>query len=291
MTVRILRGDIHLIELNTRLPFKYGIATMTSAPHAFIRVFVDVDGESSIGIAADHLPPKWFTKDPDKALDAEIDEMRCVIEHAVTASVGLEGPTAFDLCRQLADLQAIWGRNESYPPLLSQFGTTLVERAVIEAVCRAQQSPFSQLVRKNAFGIRLEQFDERLKGFEPADLLPERPLQHTIARHTVGMADPLAESEITDEERLDDGLPQSLGACIQRYGLVHFKLKVRGDLEHDVERLGQIAAVIQSHTNSNFAFTMDGNEQFRSLDDFRNFWNTISQTEQLSSFLGHQLFI
>jgi hypothetical protein len=27
------------------------------------------------GLAADHLPPKWFTKDPNRALGEEIDEM------------------------------------------------------------------------------------------------------------------------------------------------------------------------------------------------------------------------
>ena len=30
MTIDIRTGDIHLIDLPTRMPFKYGIATMTS---------------------------------------------------------------------------------------------------------------------------------------------------------------------------------------------------------------------------------------------------------------------
>ena len=38
MKIRILEGDLHLIDLQTRMPFRYGIATMTHTPHAFVRL-------------------------------------------------------------------------------------------------------------------------------------------------------------------------------------------------------------------------------------------------------------
>jgi len=60
MNLDILHGDIRLIELRTRMPFKYGIATMTRTPHAFVRLLVRVAGQESLGLAADHLPPKWL---------------------------------------------------------------------------------------------------------------------------------------------------------------------------------------------------------------------------------------
>jgi hypothetical protein len=65
MPIRILAGDIHLIDLKTRLPFKYGIATMTQAPQAFVRLHVEVEGRTAQGVSADLLPPRWFTKNPD----------------------------------------------------------------------------------------------------------------------------------------------------------------------------------------------------------------------------------
>ena len=82
MKIHIQDGDLHLTRLRTRMPFKYGIATMTSTPHAFLRLRVEGDGKSGIGIAADSLPPKWFTKDPARALDEEVADMLRVIEHA-----------------------------------------------------------------------------------------------------------------------------------------------------------------------------------------------------------------
>src|SRR5262245_30146550 len=137
MAIRILNGDVHLIDLRTRLPFKYGIATMTRAPQAFVRLTVEVDGRESTGVAADLLPPRWFTKDADKPLTEEIDEMLAVIDHAVACSAGITGPAAFDVWRQVFELQDRWGLERRFPCLLSQFGTTLVERALIEAFCRA----------------------------------------------------------------------------------------------------------------------------------------------------------
>lgn len=289
--LKITDCDIHLIGLQTRLPFKYGIATMTSAPHAFVRVRIEMDGKQTTGIAADHLPPKWFKKDPDQPLDDEIDEMLSVIEHAVETSIGLSGESAFNIWQQLDQQQTQWGTNRNLAPLLSNFGTTLVERAMIEAVCKATEKPFANVLQSNLLGIRLEEMEPCLQGCTPKDLLPAQPHQQVISRHTIGMADPLTDEEIADEDRLDDGLPQSLAACIQAYGLKHFKIKVNGNLEQDIDRVERIASVIEQHAPSDFAFTMDGNEQFRSLESFRDFWDTLSRTEQLRSFFNNLMFV
>src|SRR5713226_8343905 len=155
MDIRILHGDIHLTDLRTRMPFKYGIATMTSTPHAFVRLWVEIAGKVSVGIAADSLPPKWFTKDPARPLAEEIDEMLLVIEHALQTAIGLRGGSPFKVWRQLYEAQANWGHVERLPPLLSNFGTALVERALIDAVCRTANRPFAEVLRSNLLSIEL----------------------------------------------------------------------------------------------------------------------------------------
>lgn len=291
MPVKILNGDIHLIDLQTRLPFKYGIATMTQAPYAFVRIFAEVNGQESFGVAADVLPPKWFTKVPDKSLDEEVDEMLEVIEHAVDCSAGIAGESAFDIWRQLYESQSQWGIERGFPPLLFNFGTSLVERALIETTCKALGKTLSEATRTNALGIELDMFDERLSALQPDDLLPTEPLRRVIARHTVGMADPLEDSDITAADRLNDGLPQSLAACIQTYNLKHFKLKVSGNVDQDVDRLSRTAAIIQQFATSDFAFTMDGNEFFHSLDDFRHFWQNLRQSDRLARFFEQLIYV
>jgi hypothetical protein len=309
MDIHIHDGDIHLLDLRTRMPFRYGIATMTQTPHAFVRLRVEVGGKPAVGISADHLPPKWFTKDPDRSVDAEVAEMVRVIEHAVQLGAGVRAASPFDAWRQVHDAQAAWGRAEGLPPLLTQFGTSLVERAVIEAVCRAKGRPFHALLRVDAFGVRLGDIHPSLASRRVGDLLPDHPPSATNSvRHTVGLADPLTDADIPPAERLDDGLPQSLAASIRAYGLGWFKIKMGGVVERDRERLRRIAEIIRTEAigpfeealraqvpgagaeflqpmlRGKFGFTLDGNEHFRRLDDFRAFWEELTRDPELRTF-------
>jgi hypothetical protein len=289
--MKLDHGDIHLLDLHTRMPFKYGIATMTSTPHAFVRLVVEVAGRPSVGIAADHLPPKWFTKDPARPIADEVADMLRVIDHAVQLATGVHADSPFDAWRQVDMAQSAWGRREALPPLLTQFGTSLVERAMIEAICRASGQPFARLLRSDAFGMRLGDIHRALAGRTPADLLPQEPLSRIIARHTIGLADPLTDADIAPDERVDDGLPQSLVACIRTYGLRHFKIKVSGALDRDRERLGRVAQVLAEYAPADYAFSLDGNEQFHAVADFRTFWDELCRAAELRRFFEHLLFV
>lgn len=292
MRIRICDGDIHLTNLRTRMPFKYGIATMTTTPHAFVRLWVEVDGYRHVGLAADHLPPKWFTKDPAKPLADEVAEMLRVIKHALTRAISLEGDSPFTIWRELYQAQTEWGKVEHLPPLLSNFGTTLIERAMIEAFCRACGRPFAQVLRENLFGIQLGVIHPPLIGRRPAEFLPEQPLARIFLRHTVGLADPLVDADIAPADRCRDGLPQSLAACIDAYGLRHFKVKVNGQIDHDIERLHRVADVIERHaTTPDYLFSLDGNEQSRSVAEFQEFWQALGRSPKLQAFLKHLYFV
>lgn len=291
MKIAIREGDIHLIKLRTRIPFRYGIATMTEMPMVFVRLHVEVDSKTSVGIGADILPPKWFTKQTGRPLGEEIHEMLRVIEHAQSIALGLTGGSTFALWRCLYDAQLRWGAAENVPPLLANFGTSLVERALLEAMCRRLQLPFEQAVRQNVFGLELGEVHDALRGSEPAQWLRHEPLERVVVRHTVGLGDPLTEAEIPAEQRLSDGLPQSLEACIQRYGLKHFKIKLQNEPDHDLERLERLAAVIERTAPPDYGFSLDGNEQFRSLEEFGEFWERLRSHEGLRAFLEHLLFV
>ena len=97
----------------------------------------------------------------------------------------MRAASPFDAWRQLNEAQADWGRGTHLPPLLTQFGTSLVERAVIEAVCRAAGQSFARMLSTNQLGIRLGEIHTALAGLTPADLLPQSPRTQILARHTV----------------------------------------------------------------------------------------------------------
>ncbi|MEO1993719.1 MAG: hypothetical protein ABGZ17_00410 [Planctomycetaceae bacterium] len=291
MPIRITASDIHRVDLSTRLPFQYGIATMTECPHVFVRITVDIDGHTARGIAADQLPPKWFTKIPDQPLDTEIDEMLAVVTQAAQTAIGRSAPTAFALWHALWLDLSDWGRAQAFPPLLSQFGSALVERALIEAIARHTGQPFHRLMREDRLGIDLGLIHSELAGTRVADHLPRHTRNQVVARHTVGLADPLSAQDIRAGDRLDDGLPQSLDECIDRYHLKHFKLKLSGQIERDIQRLASITDILENLAESNYAVSVDGNEQFQSLDGFRDFWNELTNTECLQRLLPHLMFV
>src|SRR5205823_6484544 len=105
--------------------------------------------------AADHLPPKWFTKNPQTPYEEDVRDMLAGIQHAADRAVmaGAQ-PDVFSLSGNVYAAQSVWGRARSFPPLLYGHGVSLVERAAIEALCRARQTTFANAVRQNLFGIR-----------------------------------------------------------------------------------------------------------------------------------------
>ena len=296
MSIRVCQSDFFVTNTRLRMPFRYGIAEATALPHLFVKLTLEVDGKRVVGLTSEGLPPKWFRKDPQQTFRDELGEMLHVIETAcdIASEIG-ERDTVFDLWQELYAGQMRWSIEESYPPLLWSLGPALVERAVIDGFCRARGLPFHQAVRENLLGIRLSEMHVQLGDAQPADLLPHQPSAHMAVRHTVGLSDPITDADIAAGERLDDGLPQSLEASIDAYGLRYFKIKVKADqaadYSADMARLRAIAAVLEAKTAGDYHFTLDGNESFASADAFAGFCEALAGDATLAPFCEHMLAI
>ncbi len=141
-------------------------------------------------------------------------------------------------------------------------------------------------------GIDLGALHPELAGSQAADWLSDEPCESIIARHTVGLGDPLFPEDITDEDRAEDGLPQALSDAIERYGLTHFKVKICGKLEVDIPRLIAIAKLLAEKVPG-YRFTLDGNEQYHDLGTFREHWEAFAREVALAEFLSpeHLIFV
>lgn len=278
--------------MRTRFPFRYGIAAMTELPHVFLEVELQAGGGTFRGLASEGLPPKWFTKDPGTTFEEDLPVMLEVLGHAVTAAREIEADSVFAFWRALHDAQDAWGRERGVPPLLAHLGTSLVERAVIDAWCRGRGESFAAALRSGSLGIDLGVLHPELEGSRPADWLADGPCGSIIARHTVGLGDPLVPADIPDGDRADDGLPQALSDVIDRYGLTHFKVKICGKLEIDIPRLTAIAGLLSAKAPG-YRFTLDGNEQYHDLGTFREHWEAFVGEEALAEFLSpeHLIFV
>lgn len=292
--IRLLEKRIHYLPLQTRMPFRYGIATMTRLPAALVFLKFQIGStpsQSQWGFASDLLPPRWFKKDPLQALDEEIDEMKSVLLQAIETAQELEVRDPFAYWIQLYRFQQEWAKKNGIPFLLANFGTTFVERALIDAFSRFHQQPFSDLIYSGALRNELGLLHPELYGLSAFELLPKQPLSRIQSRHTVGFGDPLRDEDITPGNRVTDALPQSLEAAIAFYGLSQFKVKINGQLEEDLARLENLAEIFARLCLDGYALSLDGNEQFASWAQFSDYWIEVRQHPTLRPLLERVRFI
>jgi hypothetical protein len=281
--------ELFVLPTRTRFPFKYGIASMTDVPHLFVRTRVTSGPDASHGLAAEGLPPKWFTKDPTTTFEQDLPVMYDVIQHAVGIAAAITSRPVgfFDFWKELDRQQSAWAGARAIPPLLANLGVSLVERAVLDGVCRIAGQPLHRMIAANRLGLRLGEIYSDLTGIQPADLLPTAPATQCFVRHTVGLADALTAADIPEDERVDDGLPQDVESSIREYGLRYFKVKLSGVDDRDRARLRDLERLLERETAGAYRLTLDGNENFGDIGVFRQFWQSAGSEPALSRLWRH----
>lgn len=281
----------YMRNVRTRMPFKYGVAVLTSVPilHVVARGEL-ADGTPVEGVAADILPPKWFDKDPDKDYEGNVDDLLFAARAAMAAyrEAAREPRPFFEIWQEGYAQTLAAGDDRGLNRLTAAHGSTLMERALIDALGRGIGASYFELLKDNLLGLDLGAIHAELAGVEPAQVLGPAPLTRLHVRHTVGLADPITAGDIPAEERLDDGLPQALEDYVERQGLSYFKVKVNGDLEGDIERLTAIAALLDGDQTA-YQITLDGNEQYRDMESFIELLDRVEAA--LPRFYGSILYI
>ena len=265
---------LYLDTCDTRLPFRFGMHTLTRAPLALLHITVEADGRTLHGFSSDLLVPKWFEKDaaktPAEDVAVLIDSAQAAIDH----TVGRTG-TAFDLWHDAYTHGTRGIHAHAGDRLVHSYGSTLVERALIDAACRAADLPFHEALRNDVLGMDLARLDANVAAWTPDTLAP--PLSTVALRHTVGMLDVLRNADLQDA--LNDGLPETLEADIAAHGLTCFKLKCCGDVDLDMDRLDAIATLIRDTVGDSARITIDGNEQFDSMDSVIELMDRLGGTD------------
>lgn len=289
MTFQIEAIRFHVLPMRTRFPFKYGIASLTALPHLFVSVEIQTNGKAATGLASEGLAPKWFTKDPHTTFEQDLAVMLSVIQNAarIGRHAAAQPVTFFAWWKALYDEQSLWAVHQGQPGLLAHLGTSLVERAVLDALCRASGMTLHGWLKSDAPGIDLGAMRAELAGVSAASALAERPLPSVEVRHTVGLGDPLTAADLLPGEAVMDGLPQTLEESIRVYGLRWFKIKLGGNPEADKARLCRIAGLLKAECGDRFFCTLDGNEQFTDMRTFCEFYQGLHEVPELACLLGN----
>ncbi|KAA0575845.1 hypothetical protein FZ983_25135 [Azospirillum sp. B21] len=260
------RLRIRAIELYERpvrfaKPFRFGAVTVEAASQAFVRTLVEVEGQGEAwGATAEMMMPKWFDKRPDRSPADTVDGLRrSLIE-------------AHDAYLSDSRLDTAFGHHAAFTPTLepklaAAFGPAQIDKAVLDGLL--------QVLGLNAFqglGANVAGLDARLApdlaGFDLDGFLRGlSPLGEVELRHTVGLLDKA----------------EDLHALLKRSPLRWFKIKLGGDVSADVERLTELAAVLEEAVPG-YRATLDGNEQYRDADHVDELLDRIDAAPALAGF-------
>ena len=292
MQVRLEAVEAFERPVLLRLPFRFGVIVLREAPQVLVRVRIsDSSGRSGQGIAAEMLAPKWFDKNPDLSNEQNFDQLRDSIR--IATQLYLENPrplAPFGLSMNCYGSQLREGEKAGLNPLVAGFGPALLDRAILDAACRLEEISFWEASRHNLPGLCPHSEIEDLGDMDWNRYLSAlRPLQSVHARHTVGLADPIPAKDQLPEERVADGLPETLDEVVDFYGHRYFKVKVSGQLEEDLDRLESIAAVLDRLEE--YHITLDGNEQFKSIGQLLDFTDRLQGHAPLQRFWRSVLFL
>lgn len=286
---RVREIELYERPVVLRLPFRFGVVTLTECPQAFVRARIEfADGRTASGAAAEMMAPKWFDKNLALSNEDNFGQLRDVLRLARDAYFADQSAaTAFGHFARHHDAHQAACAQRGYNPLLASYGPALADRAVLDALLRARGVSFYDAMQENLPGIGEDRAE--FKGLGIVEFLAAcRPATDIEARHTVGLVDAITAADLT--HRVNDGLPETLEEVVTAYGHRYFKLKVNGKVDADLARLEAIASVLDRAAQPYFA-SLDGNEQYEDAQGVAELVRGIRSRPALARLWESILFI
>jgi hypothetical protein len=281
-------------NIKLRLPFRFGAYTMEEVPLLHLAVEAEsAEGRRARGFSADNLVPRWFDKNPAKTVKENIlDLLSCARMAGEIYSRAAESPrTVWQIWRDAYGECHRRGAAFRVNKLISSFGSSLFERALADAAGRMTGLDLMSMLRGNILGLRPGEVHPELSEADLRAWVNRIPPSTLQVRHTVGLLDPLVSSDLPPAGGPDDGLPKSMEENVARYGLRCFKLKVEGIADADVARLSRIAGTLDRMIQDQYMVTLDGNEQYKSIEEFNRFYERLQNAPQLNRLVSSLAFI
>jgi len=272
-----------------RMPFRFGVITVTHGRQAVIRARIALeDGSEHWGVAAETLAAKWFDKDPRWTDAQNEDQLRRALEIACDATLGAGANTAFGHYADACAAHVAACGAEGLNPLVAAYGRALLDRAMLDALLKAKGLSFSAGMRANIGGMAPHAAVPDLAGYDFAAMLASlAPARRMHARHTVGLVDPITAAD--QAERVNDGLPETVEEVVGTYRHTWWKLKVGGDVAADVDRLCRIASVLDRLHG--YHASLDGNEQYEDAEGVLALWRAMRAEPRLARLNASIAFI
>ncbi|HEU0068715.1 MAG TPA: enolase C-terminal domain-like protein, partial [Nitrospiraceae bacterium] len=273
--IRLCQVQYAQERVSFRAPLKFGGRVVTDA--VLMNVTADVetrDGRRGRGFGSMPAGVVWAWPTPRLTTEQTLAAMleftsRCVelandyqglghpleITHALAAAHGELATKVAAHCKQA----------ELMPALAQLLSASPLEAAIYDAYGKTLKANSYNLLGPEYVNSDLEPYltaefrGEYLDRYTSRQCKPRMPLYHLV-----GALDALTESDLT--QRINDGLPETLGAWIAYNGLTHLKIKLNGDdLQWDVARVvavERVAAEAQQRRGCTaWHYSLDFNEK------------------------------
>ncbi len=294
VAVRVVEAVVHTHSLGLRIPFAVAGTELTEVEQITLAVTVEArDGRTATGLSADSPAPIWFDK--ERPSDAVHADLRASLDNAVSVYRDHPFAAAFDLSADADRAQEAWRRDrgaaagETIPETVAAFGPSLLDRAIVDAVCKLQGVSFYDAVKANLLGVDAR-LTPRLAGHDlDAWLAALEPKDRIAIRHTVTGLEQLGPDGGGTPPT--DGLPFFLRDVIARYGNRYFKIKMRNDLAYNRALFAELSAILTDCLGGAWAVTLDCNECFDSTAECADMLAALSGTESLAAFWQRVLYL
>ncbi len=202
--VKVLGVEAFEQPFRLRMPFRFGVITVTEGLQAFLRVHLRLDdGREGFGYAAETLAAKWFDKSADLSDAQNQDQLRKSIEIAAEAYREAPPSTAFDLFADNYRHQLRAGRELGLPPLVASYGNALARpRRARRGLPPASASASGRRCAATSPGMTAHPVIADLGAFDFNGFLASlAPVASIEARHTVGLLDPITAGDQAPGQR------------------------------------------------------------------------------------------
>lgn len=283
--IKICDIELGFEEHPYRTPLKFGGVVTTHCKLMNVTLHVENGaGKSAEGFGSMPLGNAWSFPSQRVGFDDSLEAMSRLGErivdatrrhedsgHPIDLAVALE-PEFLDLA---VEVEKELGLAEPIPKLCSLVTASPVDAALHDA--------FGKVNTINSYnGLTADFVAHDLSRYLNEDFRGEYLDRYTLRQpkprmplyHLVGALDPLTDADI--EQRLDDGLPETLPEWIVADGLTHLKIKLNGDdLGWDVDRVCSIHSVTaQTQAERgvpDWHYSLDFNEKCRNVDYLLDF--------------------
>jgi L-alanine-DL-glutamate epimerase-like enolase superfamily enzyme len=289
--IRILSASSSVVRIEYRVPIKFGGRVVTDATRLDVQLDVETrSGRRGSGSGSMPMGNAWAWPSSAVSTDQTLAAMLALGQRLVQAAaehpgwghpIELTHDLASDYAGHAQRVCGELGVAEPMPPLAQLVAASPVEAAVHDAYGKTLEANSYNLLGPDHMNSDLAAYlNEDFAGEYLDRYTLRQPKERMPLYHLVGALDPLTDQDLA--QRVDDGLPETLGEWILADGLTHLKLKLAGDdLPWDVQRVvavDRVATEAQRQRGcTQWYYSLDFNEKCADVQYVLDFLTHVRQ--------------